>query len=185
MLQSLSSGWAKLELYCAGLCAGLVTALILLNVVTRTADVAIFWVDEAAIYSMIWMTMFAASAAFHYRNAVSVTIVRDALPEKAARLLNIVVDCVAVLFAIAMCYFCLRWFDPVGLIRSGFDTQLFQSTTFNFIYAEPTTTLGIRKIWVWLVMAVFTFGILLHSISNLVMSLSGKASARGDGAPAA
>ena len=43
----------------------------------------------------------------------------------------------------------------------------FQGATFNFIYAEPTNTLGIKKVWVWLAMVLFTFGAVLHSAANL------------------
>ena len=39
---------------------------------------------------------------------------------------------------------------------------------FNFIYAEPTTTLGIPKYWVWMVMWAFALGATLHSVANLL-----------------
>ena len=36
-------------------------ALILLNVVTRSVQFALFWVDELAVYCMIWAFMFGAA----------------------------------------------------------------------------------------------------------------------------
>ena len=80
-------------------------------------------------------------------------------------------DLVALGFALALGWFCWLWFDPSGLAAAGFDIEAFQGNTFNFIYAEPTTTLGIRKAWVWLIMILFTFGFLLHAVANLTRSL--------------
>ena len=88
-----------------------------------------------------------------------------------ARWWRLGLDVVTVVFAVAMIRFCLLWFDPLALYAAGFDTLAFQGETFNFIYAEPTVTLGIRKAWVWSIMIVFTFGLTLHAASNLVASL--------------
>ena len=40
--------------------AAVLILLILLNIVTRSAGAAIFWVDELAIYTMIWMALVGA-----------------------------------------------------------------------------------------------------------------------------
>lgn len=66
MLYRISRYWAKLEIWCSAFLALTVTLLILLNVVTRYLGAALFWVDELAIYAMVWMTFFGASAAMHY-----------------------------------------------------------------------------------------------------------------------
>jgi hypothetical protein len=62
-------------------------------------------------------------------------------------------------------------------MRHGFDTGAFQAATFNFIYAEPTTTLGIAKSWVWLVMWAFSLGMVLHGLANLATHLRGRVTA--------
>ena len=148
--------------------AVLVTLLILLNVVTRAFNVAIYWVDEAAIYAMVWMTFLAASAALHSGHSVAVTILRDLLPLRYRGWMAKFVDVTVFLFAAAMAWLCWRWFLPIDLARAGFDFAAFQAETFNFVYAEPTTTLGIRKFWVWLVMPLFAFGTVLHGLNNLL-----------------
>jgi TRAP-type C4-dicarboxylate transport system permease small subunit len=167
MLARISSAWATFELTLAALLAVAVSALILLNVVTRSLGAAIYWVDELAIYCMVWMAFLAASAALHYGNSVAVTLFRDILPERPKRLLIKFVDLVVLIFALAMLWFCWLWYRPDALIRAGFDIQRFQGATFNFIYSEPTTTLGIPKFWVWLVMWFFSFGAFVHSLHNL------------------
>lgn len=171
MLYRLSALWARCEIAVAALLAGMITVLILINVATRSARMAIYWIDEAAIYTMIWMTFLAASAAVHDRSAVAVTLVGDMLSDRAKARLVAVLDLVALGFGVALGWFCWLWFDPAGLAAAGFDIETFQGNTFNFIYAEPTTTLGIRKAWVWLIMILFTFGFLLHAAANLSRSL--------------
>ena len=144
-----------------------ITALVLLNVVTRAMSASIFWVDEAAIMSMTWMSFLAASAAVHFGHSVSVTLLTDMLPSSAAHITQRAVDGLVLIFAGLMLWLCWRWFLPLDLLRAGFDTMAFQGETFNFIYGEPTLTLGIRKFWLWLVMPIFAVGLTLHALANL------------------
>ncbi|WP_298936827.1 TRAP transporter small permease subunit [uncultured Ruegeria sp.] len=168
MLYRLSAAWARVELWCAGALVVCVTVLILLNVVTRTAGNALFWVDELAIYAMVWMTFLGASAALHHRSSVSITILVDLVPSHIKAIIRKAVDVVVFVFAIAMLWFCWRWFLPWDIARAGFDTVAFQGNTFNFIYAEPTSTLGLPKFLFWLVMWLFALGATLHSTMHLL-----------------
>ncbi len=145
-----------------------VTLLILLNVVTRSLNNALFWVDEAAIYTMVWMAFLGASAAVHYRKQVAITVVTDALPAGAQRVAAKLVDVLMFVFAVAMLYFCWRWYLPADMARAGFDAMTFQGATFNFIYAEPTSTIGIPKWIIWLVMPLFSLGVFLHCLAHLL-----------------
>ncbi len=144
-----------------------ITLLVLLNVVTRAMSASIFWVDEAAIMAMTWMSFLAASAAVHFGHSVSVTLLTDMLPEALACAAQRAVDIVVVIFAVLMLWLCWRWFMPLEVLRAGFDAMAFQGETFNFIYAEPTLTLGIRKFWLWLIMPLFALGLTLHGVANL------------------
>ncbi len=170
ILRAASSFWAKVEIIAAAILVGIITLLILLNVVTRTLNYAIYWVDEAAVYAMAWSTFLAASAAIHHSQSVSVTLVKDNLSPKASQALAKIVDLCIFIFALMMVYLCFRWFLPFEVLKWGFDIEIFQGKTFNFIYAEPTSTLGVRKFWVWLIMWIFSLGALLHSTNNLLRS---------------
>lgn len=176
MLGRISKTWAEIELTLAAILAVSVTLLILLNVITRSLGAALFWVDELAIYAMAWMAFLGASAALHHGHAVAVTILTDALPPMLRLAAAKLVDLIVLAFALFMIWFCWRWFSPLELARHGFDAKAFQGATFNFIYAEPTTTLGIRKFWIWGVMWLFALGATLHSLANL---LGSKADAPG------
>jgi hypothetical protein len=67
-----------------------------------------------------------------------------------------------------MVWFCWRWFNPWALAQNGFDVMAFQGATFNFIYAEPTSTLGVPKWLIWMVMPIFSGGVLLHATAHLL-----------------
>lgn len=168
MLYRVSRFWAKLELWFSAALAVAVTLLILLNVVTRYFGAALFWVDELAIYAMVWMTFLGASAALHHRSAVSITLLTDRLPETVKPIIGKIVDLVVFAFALLMVWFCWRWYAPLDLVRAGFDTTVFQGKSFNFIYAEPTSTLGVQKYLFWLVMWFFALGATLHSTMHLL-----------------
>ncbi|MEJ6387969.1 TRAP transporter small permease [Gymnodinialimonas ulvae] len=168
MLKKISNAWARVELAAAAILAVGVMVLILLNVVTRTAGAPIYWVDEAAIYTMVWMTFLGASAAIAMRQQVAITILTDVLPSSGQRVAAKLVDLAVFVFAVAMVWFCWRWFNPWALARNGFDVMAFQGSTFNFIYAEPTSTLGLEKWIIWLVMPIFSGGVLLHATAHLL-----------------
>ncbi|PID35881.1 MAG: C4-dicarboxylate ABC transporter permease [Rhodobacterales bacterium] len=168
MLVSVSSFWAKMEIRAAAVLAAAITALILLNVVTRSLGAALYWVDELAIYAMVWMTFLGASASVHYGNAVTITVLTSALSRRAASVVAKLVDLTLLVISLFLLWFCWRWFNPLELARHGFDVAAFQGATFNFIYAEPTSTLGLPKVWVWLVLWLFAFGLTLHSVTNVI-----------------
>jgi len=167
-LRRASAAWARIEIVLATSFAGAITALILLNVVTRALDRSIYWVDEAAIYAMAWMTFLAASSSVHYGHSVAVSLLVDFTPERIGKIVARCADFCVFLFAAAMVAFCWRWYRPDALIAAGFDVGAFQGSTFNFIYAEPTT-LRINKAWIWSVMWLFSFGMILHSAANLTL----------------
>ncbi len=157
-----------MELWLSALMALCVTLLILLNIATRYFGNALYWVDELAIYAMVWMTFLGASASLHYRNAISITLLSGAVTDISKIVLGKCVDATVLLFALAMLWFCWRWFLPWDMLKAGFDPEAFQGKTFNFIYAEPTTTLGVPKFLFWLVMWLFALGATLHSAAHLL-----------------
>ena len=155
------------KLLLTGLAAALVV-LILLNIVTRAAGAAIFWVDELAIYVMIWMALIGASAMLRMRRAVAVTLITDLLPQTLQRAVARLVDVILLFLAITLLMLCWQWYDPIALARSGFDFDQFAAATFKFIYSEPTSTIGIAKFWVWLSVPLMAIAMTVHALANLV-----------------
>lgn len=145
-----------------------VVGLVLLNVVTRTWGNALFWTDEAAIAAMVWMAFLGTSLGLYHKQLVAVTLLPDLLPENMRRGFEIATDTLVLIFALTLLALAWKWFDPVTLALSGFDTKAFSQKTFNFIYAETTTTLGVQKFWLWLVMLVFSFNLTIHALTNLL-----------------
>ncbi|QTF92172.1 TRAP transporter small permease subunit [Halomonas sp. BM-2019] len=152
MLSRLSDQLARGEEIAAAALAAAVTLLILVNVAFRAAGSPLYWISELAIYAMIWMTFLIASAVLKRRQGIAVTLVVDLLPSSFQRLVGLGVDLMVAGFALALLWLCWRWYQPLALWQAGFDIQTFQGETFNFIYAENTSTLGIKKFWAWLIL---------------------------------
>lgn len=167
-ISRVSNAVLKLEKPVITILAAILLLLILLNIVTRAAGQALFWVDELAIYTMIWMALIAASAMVRMRVGVSVTLVTDLLPRTVARAAARVVDLLLLVFALALLVLCWIWYDPVALARSGFDFDRFAEETFKFIYSQPTNTIGIHKFWIWLALPLMALNMTIHALANLV-----------------
>lgn len=150
---------------------GLTTALlllILLNIVTRAVGRALFWVDELAIYTMIWMALIGASAMVRMRLGVAVTLVTALLPAPWQRALSRLVDLIVLVLALILLTLAWQWYDPLALARSGFDFDVFAANTFKFIYAEPTSTIGVPKFWIWLAVPLMAVAMTIHAAANLL-----------------
>jgi TRAP-type C4-dicarboxylate transport system permease small subunit len=163
-----SNAVLSLEKRVISLLAALLVLLILLNIVTRAAGAAIFWIDELAIYAMVWMTLIGASALVRMRINVAVTLVTDLLPRRIRRAIVRSVDAILLFFAITLLTLSWQWYDPVALVQAGFDLDLFAQNTFKFIYTEPTSTVGIPKFWVWLAVPLMGLAMTIHAVANLL-----------------
>ena len=171
-LKQLSARLGAAERFFAGLAACLIATLILINVFTRSIDVPIYWIDEAAVFTMIWMVFIGGSATFKFRHQVAVTLVTDNVPADVRRWLNTAVDLLVLVFAVIMMVLCWLWYDPLTLASFGFDLSAFSAATFNFMYDQPTATLGIAKFWIWLVLPIFSINLTIHALSNLLDTVS-------------
>ncbi|MCG8360557.1 MAG: TRAP transporter small permease [Kiloniellales bacterium] len=167
-LKQLSARLGAAERFLAGLAACLMATLILINVFTRSIDAPIYWIDEAAVFTMIWMVFIGGSATFKFREQVAVTLVTDNVPGAVRRWLNTLVDLLVLVFAVLMMVLCWLWYDPLTLASFGFELSAFSAATFNFMYDQPTATLGIATFWIWLVLPIFSINLTIHALSNLL-----------------
>ena len=153
-----------------GLMGGLV-ALILLNVATRYGGVPLYWVDEASVYVVVWLTFIGASAMTRLRMDFAVTLLTDHVGERAARVAKACASLGVVVLGLALLAMCWVWMDPVGIARHGFDAKDFAAESFNFLYTERTQTLE-WPVWaIQLILPLFALTLSLHALANLAEDL--------------
>ena len=149
----------------------LLTGLILLNVVTRYSGIALYWVDESAIYSVVFLSFIGASAMTRLRLDFAVTMLTERFSARGVRIAKVMATSVVLLFGVTLLWLCVLWLDPVGLARAGFDARELAAKTFNFIYTERTQTLN-WPVWaLYMIMPVFALSMVVHSAANLLEDL--------------
>ncbi len=149
----------------------LLTALILLNVVTRYSGVSLYWVDESAVYSVVFLSFIGASAMTRLRLDFAVTLLTERLSPRWVRLAKVLATATVLMFGLTLLWLCVLWLDPVGIVRAGFDARELAAKTFNFIYTERTQTLG-WPVWaLYTIMPVFALSMTIHSAANLLEDL--------------
>ena len=146
----------------------LLTGLILLNVVTRYTGRSIYWIDESAVYSVVWLTFIGASAMTRLRLDFAVTLLTERLSARHARIAKILATGGVVLFGVALIWMCWLWMDPIGIARSGFDAREYAGQSFNFLYTERTQTLNWPTWIVYLIMPLFSVSMAVHGTANIV-----------------
>ncbi|WPB55209.1 TRAP transporter small permease [Xylophilus sp. GOD-11R] len=146
----------------------LLTALILLNVVTRYSGMPLYWVDEASVYTVVWLTFVGASAMTRLRLDFAVTMLTDKLGARAVHVAKLIASAGVLIFAVALLAMCWLWMDPVGIARAGFNAKDYAADSFNFLYTEHTQTLE-WPMWVLqLIMPIFALSMSLHALANLL-----------------
>ena len=175
LLTRISAQIVKIEKWALIILATAVTGLILLNVVTRSLSYAIFWIDELAIYAMIWLVMIGASTKIRARKGIAVTLLEGMVGNRIWFRFLVVVDAIIFCFALWLIWLSWIWYDPFALIKAGFDITKFSEQSFNFIYQEPTTTLTVPKYLIWLIMPITALSMSLHALVNLSERLTGTA----------
>lgn len=150
---------------------GLLTLLILLNVVTRYTGMPIYWVDEASVYTVVWLCFVGASAMTRLRLDFAVTLLTDWLSERNAKRVKALATFGVFAFGLALLAMCWVWLDPVGIARYGFDAKAYAADSFNFLYTERTQTLNWPTWVVQLILPIFGLGFTVHAAANLVEDL--------------
>lgn len=170
-LIALSEGVLSVEKLVVAVFMALVLGLILLNVVTRYAGMPLYWVDEAAVYAMVWLTFVGGSALTRLRLDFAVTLLSEKLSPANAERLQALATFIAFLFSVSLLVMCWNWMDPMGIAAAGFDARDYAGESFNFLYTERTQTLNWPTWMVSLIVPIFALTMSLHTAANLVEEL--------------
>lgn len=149
----------------------LLVLLILLNVVTRYSGAPIYWVDEAAVFTMVWLTFVGASVMTRLRMDFAVGLVSDQLPPRGAKAMKVLATFGVLVFALALVWMCWVWMDPRGIAAAGFNARDYAEASFNFIYTERTQTLEWPTWVIQLILPLFSLSLTVHAIANLFEEL--------------
>ena len=163
---------ARLEMVLGAVLVAAVFGLLLLNAATRFARIPILWVDELAVQLMVCLAFVGASIGVAARNHMAITLLPEKLSPRGRIWLSISNNILVLLFLCMMAWLIWRWLDPIGLIRAG-SGQALAAESFNFVYTTPTLTIGINKIWFWLIIPLTTLTLILHVFAALAEDIAG------------
>lgn len=149
----------------------LLVVLILLNVATRYSGMPIYWIDEAAVYTVVWLTFVGASVMTRLRMDFAVGLLTDQFGPRSAKVAKVIATSGVLLFGVAMLVMCWVWMDPVGIARYGFDAKEFAAESFNFLYTERTQTLNWPTWVLQLILPIFSATFSVHALANLLEDL--------------
>lgn len=164
----LSEGLLAIERRAVAILMALLSGAILLNIATRYLGSPIYWIDEFAVYCMVWLTFIGASVMTRLRLDFAVTMLTERLSPRCAALAKIIATGLVLLFAIALLVMCWLWFDPAGIAAAGFDAREYAGASFNFVYTERTQTLSWPTWVLYLILPIFALSMTVHAFANLL-----------------
>lgn len=164
----LSERLLLLERYAVAVLMTLLSGAILLNVATRYLGAPIYWIDEFAVYCMVWLTFFGASAMTRLRLDFAVTMMTERLSQRMRDLCRVLATGMVMVFSLSLVAMCWLWLDPVGIASAGFDARVFSGSTFNFVYTERTQTLNWPTWVLYMILPVFALSVTIHGLANML-----------------
>src|SRR4026208_712618 len=78
----------------------LLTALILVNVVTRYSHFPIYWIDDSAVYCVVWLPFVGAAAMTRLRLDCAVTMMTERLSARNQKMAKVTATGMVVLFGV-------------------------------------------------------------------------------------
>lgn len=175
VLGRLSRCIAWVEIGIGSLLVALILSLMIAGMMARGLGAPLIWSDELAIGAMVWLAFIGGSLAI----ATGMHMVMGLLPETLAPpnvyLVSLLNNFLVLIFLLLSGLVIWNWLDFPGLWAAG-SGQAYAETSFNFLYTDPTLTLGVRKIWFWLIMPISTICGLIHVMALIakdIQSLAG------------
>lgn len=175
VLGRLSRYVAYAEIAAGAVLVASILCLMIAGMVARGMGAPLIWSDELAVAAMVWLAFIGGSLAI----ATGMHMVMGLLPETLAppkvywvSLLN---NLLVLIFLLVSALVIWNWLDLPGLLAAG-SGQAYAEESFNFLYTDPTLTLGVRKIWFWMVLPISTICGVIHClalISKDIRNLSG------------
>lgn len=164
-LRLLSEVIARIEAHFAAAMVFAILVILLANVVSRAFGKPLIWTDELAVYLMVMGAFSGASVGLAHRQHITVTLLSDMVSLQTRRWLSRAVDIVLLAIFLVFGWTLWAWFDPLGVLAAE-NMKEYGRSSFNFLYDAPTTTLGIRKVWFWLIMPCFCITGVIHILSR-------------------
>lgn len=170
-LSKLSARLSAFERLLLKLLIAALTLSVLMNVLLRMIGITLAWADEVGVYAMVLSGFVGASLMLRARSDPAVLLLHEFLPARACQILRMTVSALSAAFGVMLCYLCVRWFDPVEIVKAGFDATTFQAATFNFIYTDITPVMGAPAFILYLIIPFFAVAITIHALTNLCEDL--------------
>ncbi|GLQ06860.1 TRAP transporter small permease [Sneathiella chinensis] len=153
-----SHGLARLELWVCKFLIVFFAGLLLVNVLLRyVLSSPLYFAEELAVYTLIWMAFLASSVAMANRQMISLTFIADYLSGPARTALNILVEALMCAVSLVLMYVSFRW------VNSG------------AVAFEQALTLGTLKWPFYSIMPLFFTLTSFHTFANVLYLLGGDA----------
>ena len=169
-IERMSQAISRAELSLAAALVAVIFGVLLANVASRGLGQPLVWTDELAVHLMVWIAFLGASLGIASRGHMAIGILPERLNERGRKRLVAGIDGLVLGFTLMFGLLVWNWLDPPGLIAAGSGAALAERS-FNFVYLDPTLTLGIRKIWFWLILPITCVTATVHAVARLAQSL--------------
>ncbi|APZ51825.1 TRAP transporter small permease [Salipiger abyssi] len=164
---------ARIEMAAAAALVAGLSGVLAAAALARAMARPLIWADELAVLLMAMACFLGASALLARDGHVAVTALTDRLPRRARAWALLAREALLMAVIVVFALLVWRWFDPLAPLRPPPEPGAFVLP--NFLYQEPTATLGLRKLWFWLALPVFCLGALCHMAVRLGRALRGLA----------
>ena len=101
-----------LDNVCGVLIVFMIGAMVLLTtaqIIFRTWFTSLSWSEEVTRYLLIWSTFLGATCVYRHSGNIAITFIQDSLPEKARKILCVLVHVICLGLFVLLCYYGARY----------------------------------------------------------------------------
>lgn len=120
MLDKVCSILAKISMFMAASCTGVLAVIMFLQIFFRMViNSPLSWADEISGYVLVWITMYGAVAALYEKRHLAITAVLDRLSGKVLAIMKIVVNILILIFLGFLFYYSIPLITKLGSMTAN------------------------------------------------------------------
>ncbi|QKV20067.1 TRAP transporter small permease [Oricola thermophila] len=155
----------------------MMTAAVLLQVVSREMRAPIGWTEEVALASMVWVTFLIGPWAYRHHQFTRIDVALEAMSPRTRMITNLLIHLFEAVLLVGAIYYSWRFFSGGNSLLPQ-TTRLLRNLVTPLIGADAAGDLVVKNKYVYVILPVGFTGLLLVSAEHLLRSLRTLATGR-------
>lgn len=160
----------RLGVMISGVLIAVMTAAVLLQVISREMRAPIGWTEELALASMVWLSFLVGPWAYRQHSFTRIDIFRDMLGLRSQRVLDLLIHIFECIVIVGALYYSWSFFLKGTSLLPAL-TTLMRDIAAPFIGTAEAQDLTLRNYSIYIVLPIGFLGLLMVNIEHMLRAI--------------